>query len=224
MAVLPDNGSPGHTMYAPPGVTLEKRERDADACELAETSPTGAVLFATRTHSIVVLPPFCVERAHSAEEIVLDPLFELLERRRSLGVFLLKRGGYTIGFLRGESVVDSKTGRRFVKNRHRKGGQSQRRFDRIREKQIHELFEAACGDARATLGRWEREIQHVFLGGDRLAIGAFRKECDYFERFGPKLSTRILTVAGDPRRITLDTIGKEIWASDVYRWTREGRD
>ena len=73
-------------------------------------------------------------------ELHTKPLVELLERKRCVGVFLLRLGGFSVGLLRDGYVVDSKTDRRFVKNRHRKGGQSQRRFERIREKQIHELF------------------------------------------------------------------------------------
>ncbi|MBI5287620.1 MAG: hypothetical protein HY873_01470, partial [Chloroflexi bacterium] len=111
--------------------------------------------------------------------------------------------------------------RRFVKNRHRKGGQSQRRFDRIREKQVHELFGMACEDARATFTPYESEIEHLFLGGDRQALIAFRKQCDYFERYGPRLMSRPLHIPGDPRKASLAAVPREAWASTMYHVAAE---
>jgi hypothetical protein len=116
----------------------------------------------------------------------------------------------------GETLADSKTDQRFVKNRHRKGGQSQRRFERIREKQIDELFGKACETAHEKLTPYEAEIQHVFLGGDRHTLQAFRKACGYFERFDARLSPRMLHVPGDPRRSSLEAMPREVWSSDLY--------
>jgi peptide subunit release factor 1 (eRF1) len=143
---------------------------------------------------------------------------ELLERRRVVAVCLLRLGGFSAGVFRGESLVDSKTAQRFVKNRHRKGGQSQRRFERIREKQVHELFGMACEESREKLGPYEEEIQHVFFGGDRRTLQAFRKECPYYDEvFGSRLMRRVLAVPGDPRRALLEAMPREVWASEVYR-------
>ena len=144
------------------------------------------------------------------------PLVELLERPRTVAALLLRRGGFSVGLLRGGAVADSKTDQRFVKNRHRKGGQSQRRFDRIREKQVHELFAKACAEAREKLEPYEQEIEFVFFGGDRHTLQDFRKECTYFERFGDRVMSRVLLVAGDPRRESLDAAPREIWSSEVY--------
>ena len=131
-------------------------------------------------------------------------------------MLLLRLGGFSVGFFRGTALVDSKTDQRFVKNRHRKGGQSQRRFDRIREKQVDELFGKACETARETLAQYEAEIEHLFFGGDRHTLQAFHKECSYFERFGARVMQRVLPVPGDPRRASLDAIPREVWSSEIY--------
>ena len=121
-----------------------------------------------------------------------------------------------MGLFRGETLVDAKTGQRFVKNRHRKGGQSQRRFDRIREKQTFELFGAVCETAREKFDPHEREIEHVLFGGDRRTLMAFRKQCTYFERYGERVMERVLPVPGDPRRAQLERMPREIWSSELY--------
>ncbi|HYM13979.1 MAG TPA: Vms1/Ankzf1 family peptidyl-tRNA hydrolase [Dehalococcoidia bacterium] len=226
LARLPDGGAAGVTRYVMSGEMPELADLGLDAedvdrlAEVAEASETGCVLFAREADVTLVVPPFPVEEAVTYSELWPAILVELLERRRTVAVCLLRKGGFSAGVFRGEALVDSKTAQRFVKNRHRKGGQSQRRFDRIREKQVHELFGIACSESREKLEPYEGEIQHVFFGGDRHTLQAFRKECSYFERFGARVMRRVLPVPGDPRRALLEAMPREVWASDAYRVAR----
>ncbi len=219
---LPDGGAPGWTSFRPrfekpPLAELALSRDDADQiADVAAASDTGSVLFVREGAATLIVPPFPVEEPLDYSEMYLRPLVELLERKRVVATMLLRLGGFSVGFFRGDAVMDSKTDRRFVKNRHRKGGQSQRRFDRIREKQVHELFGKACEEAREKLEEYEDEIEFVFFGGDRLTLLAFRKECSYFERFGERVLARVLPVPGDPRRASLDAMPAAIWSSDVY--------
>jgi peptide subunit release factor 1 (eRF1) len=191
---------------------------------LAATAETGVIALETAVSAMIIVPPFPVEQGRRVEHIDTAPLRELLDRRRSYAAFLLRRGGYTIGFFRGEALVASKTDRRFVKNRHKAGGQSQRRFDRIREKQIHELFGKACEDLTATLTPHEAEIERLYLGGDRQSMIAFRKQCGYLDgTFRGRIASRLLPVASDPRKASLDAVPREIWTSDVYRIFRQNQ-
>jgi len=226
LAGLPDPGAPGRSIYAMPGEAPPLAEvgldpDDADGLpEICAAADTGAVVFASGADVTLIIPPFPVEASVNYSELHTKPLIDLLQRRRTVAVFLLRLGGFSVGVLRDGSVADSKTDQRFVKNRHRKGGQSQRRFERIREKQIHELFGKACEEAHEKLEPHRDEIEHVFLGGDRHTLQAFRKECTYFERYGARVRQRVLPVAGDPRRASLDAAVHEIWCSDVYRAPR----
>jgi hypothetical protein len=182
-----------------------------------ESSPTGSVVYLASGGAVTLaLPPFPVERAYAAERIDVAPLRALLERDRAVAVFLLRLGGFSVGFFRGDALIDSKTDQRFVKNRHRKGGQSQRRFERIREKQIDELFDKACATAKEKLAPYDAEIDHLFLGGDRHTLQAFRKVCPWIDRFGDRFMARMLPVAGDPRRSSLDAAPRAIWSSEVW--------
>jgi hypothetical protein len=222
---LPEDGEPGLTSYRTAGKAVDVAalivDRDAadELREISAESPTGSVLFAAGGTVMLVAPPFAVSESVDYSEIYARPLVEMLDKQRSYAVFLLRLGGFSVGFFRGAQLIDSKTDQRFVKNRNRKGGQSQRRFERIREKQVDELFGKACETARERLEPYASEIEHVFLGGDRGTIAAFRKECSYFERYGERLMQRVLHVPGDPRRATLDAMPREVWSSDV--WTLE---
>jgi hypothetical protein len=226
LAMLPDDGAPGRAVYVVPGAAVEPpRGIDAhDAQQIADavtSSKTGGVLFQHPGGVMLVAPPFAVERGEMFDAVRIGPLVELLERRRSYAVFLLRLGGFAVGFFRGDALVDSKVDQRFVKGRHRKGGQSSTRFARIREKQVHELFAKACETAESKLAPHEREIEHVFLGGDRRTLQAFRKECAYFDRFGERVMARLLPAHGDPRLAMLEAMPREVWASEVWRASYE---
>ena len=73
----------------------------------------------------------------------------------------------------------------------------------------------------ATLAPYEKEIEIVYLGGDRQSLIAFRKQCGYLDRsFGARIAGRMIPVASDPRRASLDPVPREVWSSDVYRFPR----
>jgi peptide subunit release factor 1 (eRF1) len=171
------------------------------------------VLFWSPAHSYAVRPPFPPGENRRLPGWDPAPLLDILGRQYQLGVLLLRRGGFSIGIFSGDVLVDSRTGTRFVKNRHRKGGQSQRRFDRIREKQIDELFEKACDAARAKLGPVREVLDAIFLGGDRRTVQAFRQHCTYLATLDEKLQSRFITTP-EPRQETLKLAYQQIWRSD----------
>ena len=61
-----------------------------------------------------------------------------------VGVVLLRLGWFSVAIFKGTDLVVSKTDSRFVKGRHKKGGSSQRRFERTREGQSRKLFDKVC--------------------------------------------------------------------------------
>lgn len=120
---------------------------------------------------------------------------------RTVGVLLVRLGGYAAGVFTGSEPVlaASKVGSRLVHGRSAAGGQSQRRFARRRENQAHQALDAAADTAAAVFGPFE--LDALVLGGDRRALAALRKDVrlvPYFER----AVDRFLTVP-DPRLTVL---------------------
>jgi peptide subunit release factor 1 (eRF1) len=212
---LPAEGIEGSSHYRPSGAAPTLRLPESLQA-VAEASDTGHTAFITADAALLVLPPFPLDITANHERIVTAPLIEHVALDRTCAVFLLRLGGFAVGVLHGDAIVDSKVDQRFVKNRHRKGGQSQRRFERIREKQIDELFKKACETAREKLSPHDDAIEYVVLGGDKRTLQAFRKRCDYFDGFSQRLLSRVLPVAGDPRHETLVAIPRALYACEVY--------
>ena len=202
--------SPGESLTPNQAPWLE--EIDAIAGELE--SETGAVFFWSDARRLVVLPPFPLREACCRAGCDASPLRSLLSEPRRVGVVLLRLGRYAVGLFEGERLVDSKTGQRFVKGRHKAGGQSAQRFVRIREKQIREMFDKACEAVQARFEPVERELDHVFLGGDRHTLGAFLKRCPYLRRLEDRTMKRLLPVAR-PSQAALEAMPREIFKSQV---------
>lgn len=134
---------------------------------------------------------------------VADRLAAHASARRTVGVLLVRLGGYAAGVFTGAPprLAASKTGARLVHGRSAAGGTSQQRFARRREKQAHQALEAAADAAVSVFARFPGQLDGIVLGGDRLAIGRIRQD----ERLRPYLELaveRFLTVP-EPRLTVL---------------------
>ncbi len=173
--------------------------------EHAERSETGAFIYLGPDVTYVVSPPYPVVAAFHAVGYEIQPLRALINTRPRIAVVLLRFGGYAIGVYEGDRLVESRNDSRFVKNRHRKGGQSQRRFDRIREKQVHELFAHLCEDAAQRLAPHAGTLDWLAYGGDTHTVQSFLKECRFLREFPCRVLPRFLTVP-EPRHETLERL------------------
>lgn len=96
------------------------------------------------------------------------PLLEHVRRERTVGVLLVRLGGYAAGVFVGEALVASKVGSRPVHGRSAAGGWSQQRFARRREGQAVVALQAAADAAAATL--LDKGLEAVVTGGERTAV------------------------------------------------------
>jgi hypothetical protein len=182
------------------------------ASDRLAASETGAVVFWSDSLQLLVIPPFPLDHGSQSTGVDTSPLRALMQKKFTLGVVLLRLGRYSVGVFKGDVLLTSKTDTRYVKGRHSAGGTSQRRFARIRQKQIYELFVKACSVTEEKLGPFEKEMDHIFLGGERHTLTDFLKECPFLRRMESRIAKRILLV-GEPRRRELENMSREIWKS-----------
>lgn len=94
----------------------------------------------------------------------LDPLAEMLSEQENYGLLLLDRRECTIGVLRGNRVELLRYMTSQVPGKHGRGGQSQRRFERLTEIAAHEWF-VQCGEKASEIFLAEDNIKGIFVGG-----------------------------------------------------------
>ena len=191
-----------------------ERSRVADALSAVGRGDTGIVVFCARNRTVAIEPPFPLDVDVKASGVASAPLVDLLESEPVIGVVMLRLGRYAVGVLRGETLLATKTDTRYMKNRHRAGGQSQRRFERSRERLIRELFDKCCEVTRTVFGPYLSDIDHVLLGGERGSLDGFAKRCRLIRDLEPKTLSRRLPV-DRPNQAALERAPYEVWKSSV---------
>lgn len=122
----------------------------------------------------VPFPPLAVAEGNADE--VAKRLAEHATASRTVGVLLVRLGGYAAGVFTGPEpvLVASKVGSRLVHGRSAAGGQSQQRFARRRENQARQALTAAADTAAAVFGPYHLEA--LVLGGDKRAFGSIKTD------------------------------------------------
>ena len=231
---LAGSGGPAATIYLP-AENLSKLETGSfetgfrvdpswrvaleEAGDRAARSPTGLAAFRIGDVGMAVQPPFPMHHAVLTDGINADLLRSLLAARFTVGVALVRLGRYAIAVYEGEQLAVSKTDTRYVKGKHHAGGTSQRRFQRVRENQIHRLYAEASDVLERQWRPWLDRLDYVALGGEAATVNGFVKECPLLTRLAPITLKRRLDVR-EPNRAALDRLGPRLYQCRVYplRW------
>ena len=175
---------------------------------------TGAAIFYGSRAAVAIAPPFPIEEELQCDGVEVGPMLDLLSRDVTVGVVLLRLGRYAVGVLDNDRLAASKSDTRYVKNRHRKGGSSQRRFERSRERLVRELYDKVCAVTEDVFRPYGNRVEYLLLGGERQTLLAFTKRCGYIDRSGIEVLPRRLDV-DRPGKVALDTIHRQVWMSRV---------
>ena len=195
-------------------------ELEPDRLHVAEVlasvgrSDTGVAVFVSSDRTVAIQPPFPLSVDVRAIGAASKPILGLLDSEPVIGVVLLRLGRYAVAVLRGDRLLATKTDTRYVKNRHRKGGSSQRRFERSRERLIRELYDTTCRMTRTVFGPHLGDMDYVMLGGERSTLNGFVKRCRLMRDLEPKTLSRLLPV-DRPNQKALESISYEMWKSRV---------
>jgi hypothetical protein len=127
-----------------------------------------------------------------------------------LNLVLLRRGGWAVGAARGEELVRSRCGTRYVQGRTKAGGWSQQRYARRRAQQADGLLDAAEAAVREVLAG---SSGPVVLGGDRVLLDRLLRALADTD-LPARVSARRLDVP-DPRLTVLRQAVVDAGAVDV---------
>ena len=94
------------------------------------------IILETKDYNVYLSLPFYFESDFNN----LDEITNFIQKDKEVFIFFIELGSWIIGKIKFKEILASKRGSRYVKGRHKAGGQSQRRFERNREKWIEELY------------------------------------------------------------------------------------
>jgi hypothetical protein len=180
----------------------------------------GAALFKGPVKTCLVLPPFPVSEEYITDGYDVELLHSLLSHDFLIAFVLVRLGAYSIGICRGTRLMDSKTGTGLVHARHKKGGSSQARFARHREKQIEQFMARVCSHVRQHIEPHARSLEYMVYGGARTTIFSLRKQCPFLSQFEDRILRMLLDIP-EPRQAVLEEAIGRIWSSDVIEWCED---
>ena len=205
------------------GKALPAADVPEDVAGIATGSPTGAGIFWGPSRKLLVQPPFPLTEQFITSGFDTGPLRVLLEHRFMVALVLVRLGAFAVGVWQGESLVTSKTGTGLVHGRHRKGGSSQRRFERRREKQADEFLERVCGHVRQHLEPHAPALDYIAYGGARTTIRSLQQRCPFLRRFEGRTLPPLLDIPR-PRRSVLEEAITSLMSSHVAEWREYDSD
>ncbi len=101
---------------------------------------------------------------HCDSEFLLQPVRDMLAEKGTYGLLVLDRGEATVGLLRGKRIEVVRKINSTVPGKHGRGGQSQRRFERLIEIAAHEYFKRIGSHANEIFLNTP-DLRGVVLGG-----------------------------------------------------------
>jgi peptide chain release factor subunit 1 len=95
-----------------------------------------------RLEDYVIIPPEPINVSYygCSSTFYLDPLYEIIRERESYGVIILDSSEASFGIISGRRIELVREITSGIPGKHRAGGQSARRFERLREMELNEFF------------------------------------------------------------------------------------
>ncbi|HIH35047.1 MAG TPA: peptide chain release factor 1 [Methanosphaera sp.] len=142
-----------------------------------QAPPKGLVMFVgmipkggpgtEKMETYIFEPPETVQTYiyHCDNQFFIDPLKQIIEYKEVYGAVVLDRKEATIATVRGKRIDIVKTLTSGVPGKHKAGGQSQRRFDRVIELAAHEFLKRIGRYVDEAFLPLKDELKGVLIGG-----------------------------------------------------------
>lgn len=124
-----------------------------------EPPPTGLAIFCgsvpygppgmekIETYMIIPPQPIQVYLYRCDSRFHVEPLLDMLKEKETFGIILIDGTGATFATLKGKRLEIEKAITSGLSSKHRAGGQSARRFERLREMEVNEYYKRAANYA-----------------------------------------------------------------------------
>jgi len=149
-------------------------------------------------HEIIPPKPVTIKKYLCDSRFDTSVLKEMLGEEEKYGIILVEREGATFGVLDGTRLYVIKELRSYIPPKHRKGGQSARRFERLIEIAYQDFIKKVANEANKVF--LDMDIKGLIIGGPGFAKDALAAsdELDYRLRnkIIGKVSTQYLSEEG----------------------------
>ena len=166
------------------------------------------IILETKDYNFYLSLPFYFE----SDLNNLDEITNFIQKDKEVFIFFIELGSWIIGKIKFKEILASKRGSRYVKGRHKAGGQSQRRFERNREKWIEGLYKKFVLDIDEFFKKnIEDSDYYLAFGEEKVINDLFNYEFKNKKKFIKRKSS-----LKNYNSKTLVSASTNIWSSRVY--------
>jgi len=141
-----------------------------------QTPPNGLILFSGNAADregqqdyrvSAIEPPIPMKQNlyRCDKEFVLDPLREIADDKIVFGLVVMDKREGNVAFLKGKTIVPLKEMHSAVPGKHKTGGQSAQRFERLREGAAIEFYKRIAKSMMDEFLESQTDIQGIIVGG-----------------------------------------------------------
>ena len=189
-------------------VSNSKEFKDFGALNSLISHNKNLIILETEDYNIYLSLPFNFKNNFNS----LDEIINFIQNDKEIFIFFIELGSWIIGKIKFKEILASKRGARYVKGRHKAGGQSQRRFERNREKWIEELYKKFVLDINDFFKKNLDESDYYLAFGEEKVINdLFNYDFKNKNKFIKRKSS-----LKNYNSKTLVSASTNIWSSRVY--------
>lgn len=138
----------------------------------------------------------------------IERLIDQVGAARTVGVLLVRRGGWAAAVVADGTVVASDTGGGYVQGTTKAGGWSQQRYARRRGNQTQQVWDRAAVGAVEVFAAHRSMIGALATGGDRAGVAAVLTD-ERLVDLAALVEPRFFAI-GDPTRTVLDDVVRRL--------------
>lgn len=138
----------------------------------------------------------------------IERLIDHVGAARTVGVLLVRRGGWAAAVVTDGTVVASDTGGGYVQGTTKAGGWSQQRYARRRGNQTQQVWDRAAVGAVEVFAAHRSAIGALVTGGDRAGVAAVLSD-ERLVDLAALVEPRFFAI-GDPTRTVLDDVVRRL--------------
>ncbi|MHA1596857.1 MAG: peptide chain release factor aRF-1 [Candidatus Asgardarchaeia archaeon] len=129
------------------------------------------------------------------KEFYVKPLVEMTEARSIIGIVLMEAGHYTIGLIKGKRIEVVKDDDYYIVGKTRRGGQSARRYERLREEQVNNFYKHLANIVNEIFLPIIDDVDALVFGGNTIRVQEFLQKPYLDYRLREKILSKVLPVS-----------------------------
>jgi len=132
------------------------------------------------------------------KQFIIEPLKEIVDDENVFGMIVIDKREGDVALLKGKAIIPLSHSQSAVPGKHKSGGQSAARFERLRDGAAKEFYRRVAEHAHDSFFPIRAQLQGILLGGPGTSKEEFLEQGDLTQELKDKIiATRDLSYTGD---------------------------